>query len=589
MSSFPRRGFSGIIPGNLESHWENRFAMQRFRTIGIVSLLVLVAAGCGSRRPKWMGGRHESNVIPPTNTAPLPPASAPSGSSVPRPLSATRPAAPLVGEAPGASQTLSQTEPTFLGEETSDRDDQPLSLTELQSLGGDLPWGGEKPDTLSDRIAQAGPRMKRTRQAPRLAPLPEVKELDALESQQEPAPESVAAGGSPDDLRSRMTAAGAGEASPEAAQTDARPPETAPTDDGETEDNSLAMISPTGENKPFVEGKEEVIAGTTVQINDQHVSVDDILAGLHKELANIPRHVSRDRFRKMAAEIIHREMWFEARSILMYSEADRRLEDNVKQAIKTGMEDLKRELIAEAGGSVEALKEKFRREGTTYEDAMKKHERDLTTRYYMQVKFGPAIIVNRRMLWNYYKKHQTDFIVEREVQMQIIAAPFRKFLEEHTTNPTDEELAVAKKKARDAIDAAYGDLKAGKDFGETAKTYSQGLRAKQNGVWPMMAAGNFRNTRVEKEAFTLPEGQYSDIIEGDDGYYIVKALKVNPGKVTDFLAAQDKIETILRNEQYDKLSREYMDKLYKNAVIDLPPNFIEMAVHRALERYKGNP
>jgi hypothetical protein len=566
--------------------------MPKFRTIIIVSLL-LTTMGCGSRRPKWLGGRHESNVIQPTSTTPLPPSgTAPGGAPAPKALTPET-GASSVGDVPGSSQTLSQTEPTLLGENASSPGDAPLSLTDLESLGGDLPWAGAKPDTLSDRIAQSGPRVEYVSQPqPRLAPLPEAKELDELEAWQEqetaetkrpPAAAPQTAEGSPDDLRDRMTAAGADDA-----PTTSPPPDVAPPVRKKVEEKQPETAeAPERKNIPFVEGQEEVIAGMTLQINDQNVTVDEILAALHKDLANIPKHVSRDKFRKMAAEIITREMWFEARSILMYAEAKRRLQDNVKEVIQHDMADIKREMIAEAGGSVEMLKEKCRREGTTLDDVLKGHERELTSRYYMRVKFGPAIIVNRRMLNNYYKKHQSDFVVDREVQMQIIAAPFRRFLDGETRNPTDEELAVAKTKARQAIDDAAAALKDGKDFGETAKTYSRGLRAKQGGVWEMMAAGNFRNTRVEKEAFTLPEGKCSGIIEGKDGYYIVKALKVKPGKITDFLDAQDMIETILRNEQYDKLSREYMNKLYENAVINSPPDFIPTAVQRALERYKG--
>ncbi|MBN1942844.1 MAG: peptidyl-prolyl cis-trans isomerase [Phycisphaerae bacterium] len=565
--------------------------MRNVRTIWLLILLAVTAAGCGSRRPTWLGGRREPDVIQPRSTTPpSKPTSAPADTPAPRqPPSGG--AGSAVGEAPDAAQTLSQAEPTLLGETDASDNDKPLSLTDLESLGGDLPWEGARPETLSEQLARNetkdDSRDKKDESKggfqPRLAPLPEEEKLAEVEAQTPKKParraprveyESAPPDGSPDDLRSRMT----GE-EPPAAATDARPPAAA-----EEEETPPAPETP---DKPFVEGQEEVVAGMTLQINDQNVTVDEILSALHKELSAIPKHVSRDKFRTMAAEIITRQMWAEARSILMFAEAKRRLEDHVKEKIQEEVADVKRELLADVDGSIEMLKEKFRREGTTLEDAMNEHERDITTRYYMQIKFFPAIVVNRRMLWNYYRKHKTDFVVEREVQMQIIAAPFRRFLPEGVTHPTEEELAVATAAARDAVAKAQADLKAGKDFGTVAKAYSRGLRAEKGGVWPMMGAGNFRNTRVEKEAFTLPEGKCSEIIEGKDGFYIVKALKVKPGKITPFLDAQDPIEIILRNEQYDKLSREYMNKLYENAVIHSPPDFIPTAVERALERYKG--
>ncbi len=541
---------------------------------------MLMAAGCGSRRPSWLGGRSEPPIIPPKSTAPLPGAE-----SAPASAPAKRRESPPVDVSPAAeSKTLSQAAPGLLGDTVSD---EPLSLTDLQSLGGDLPWTGAAPDALSSRLSRTerdGPRIE---YRPRLAPLPEPEPAEAPPAIPSPPPPREVESGSPDDLRSRLTVADEKDVRAERPQPIRKRDE--PHDRKRPAPAELASRTvPERTVKPLVLDEEEIVAGTTLQINNQNVSVDDILGGLHRELADIPTHVSKDRFREMAASIIAREMAFEAKRILMYTEADKLLEEGVKKQIDIEMEETRRDMIAHAAGSIETLKARIRREGTTLEAVLKEQQRELTVRYYMQVKFGPAIIVNRRMLWNYYRQHKNDFVVEREVQMQIIAAPYRRFLPAGVIDPTDEEIEVAKAEAKQTIESALAKLQAGEDFGDVAKQYSRGLRAEKGGVWPMMGAGNFRNSRVEKEAFTLPEGKHSGIIEGKDGDYIVKAMKVKPGKITPFIEAQASIEQTLRDRQYDKLSFEYMDKLFKNAAIDAPPEFIALAVERAVERYKGS-
>ncbi|KKK93044.1 hypothetical protein LCGC14_2696810, partial [marine sediment metagenome] len=162
----------------------------------------------------------------------------------------------------------------------------------------------------------------------------------------------------------------------------------------------------------------------------------------------------------------------------------------------------------------------------TLKDVLKAQRRDLTIRYYLRLKFYPAIVITRRMLWNYYRRHKDEFSTGKQVQMQIIAAPFDTFLKKGVAEPTEAELQAAKTSAIKLLTLALNELNAGKDFALVARTHSRGIKAREGGLWPMMAKGNKAEEKVEEVAFELKEAQHSGIIEDKQGCYIVKAVKV---------------------------------------------------------------
>jgi parvulin-like peptidyl-prolyl isomerase len=314
--------------------------------------------------------------------------------------------------------------------------------------------------------------------------------------------------------------------------------------------------------------------------------VDQILGGLHEQLSAIPKDCSPDAFRQKAMQIIRDEIGFQIREVLVMDEAERLLEEPAKKQIDKEIADALSEMIARAG-SRERLRQKFLREGTTLDEALTAHRRGLTVQTYLQHKFYPAVIITRRMLWDYYRQHEDQFRREKRVQMQVLAAPYDRFLPATGLDSGDAEKQLARREAEQAIASALAELQAGADFTDLVKKYSRGPRAHRDGIWPLMARGNKAEENVEAAAFALDEGEISGRIEeAGRGVYLVRALKVQPGQKVSFEDAQEKIAEELKREQFTKLRVEYLDKIYKSATIVVPQFFYLLAVQRAEQRYR---
>ena len=339
---------------------------------------------------------------------------------------------------------------------------------------------------------------------------------------------------------------------------------------------------------PKVIGRPEVVAATMLQVNDRFITVDDVLEALDAKLTVLAREATEDQFRLRAQALILDEARRKMTDLLVVGEAEKRLDERHIKQVDLEVATARKAMVAEAGGSSLKLEADLAGEGRTLAGVLDEYRRGLMIRAYMEARFMPNVSVNRRMLWDYYRAHRKDYTKEEKVQMQIIAAPLRAFLAGGEAKPTTLEQDAARQKAREVIDEAAAALKGGEEFGKVAVRLSKGVKAKREGIWPMMLPGSFLESKVEEAAFAMSEGQISDPIETESGYYIVKTRAVQAGVQTSFEDAQEQIEGTLRRQQLIEMQEQYFQKLRGEATIVQSEQFIQVAVAKAVAKYKPN-
>ncbi|HUT57616.1 MAG TPA: peptidyl-prolyl cis-trans isomerase [Phycisphaerae bacterium] len=387
----------------------------------------------------------------------------------------------------------------------------------------------------------------------------------------EPEPNQAAVAVAPSDLQqpTRLTDL-LPETSPAVQPPPVRPPE--PTSAPAAEPNRTILARP------------EVVASDGLQVNNTYVTIEDILAAAAGRLSELPRNLTESAFGRQAGEIISSEIRNQMRNALVYPEAQSRMQDKQKSYVDEEISKTLRQMIAEAGGSRRKLEQIWIERGTTLERVLDEHRRTLIVNLYLQARFVPSIVITRKMLYDYYRKHRdTEYTLPKKVQMQIIAAPSTAFLT--SRQPTEMERRRAKATARQAIAEADKAIRAGRGFAEVVKIFSKGPKAEAGGLWPLMGAGNYKEAAVEAAAFVLREGQVSDIIETDSGYYMVKAAKVEPGRVLSFMEAQEEIEDLLTRRQYESLQERYLLAKTQGASIVPSKRLEEIALQKAMNRY----
>ncbi len=403
-------------------------------------------------------------------------------------------------------------------------------------------------------------------------------------------PASVSVAGKPIERPTRLTdlVGGGSAATTEAVsvpvdfQPAATPGPLAATATAATQPVAVAKPSPSPSAVPAARG--ELVATYGLQVNNRYITIEEILRAAASELAELPKNLEEAAFRRQAQRVIHDETRMQINNALIFPEAEWRLNDEQKKYIGTEMDKTLRALIAEAGGSRKKLEEVFAQRGTTLDEAMAEQRRKVTVTLFLQSKFYPAIVINRGMMLAYYRQNKASkYSTGRKVQMQLIAAPLAAF--QPAGVRSDEALAAAKVEARKQIELAQAALAAGEEFGAVARKFSKGSNADSGGLYSMMAAGNFKDTKVEEAAFALEEGKVSGILETELGFYIVKAKAVQSSGEISFEQAQDEIEKALHREQYNKLYEKYISSKMESATITYSDRLEEIAVDKAVERY----
>ena len=122
--------------------------------------------------------------------------------------------------------------------------------------------------------------------------------------------------------------------------------------------------------------------------------------------------------------------------------------------------------------------------------------------------------------------------------------------------------------ARREAEALLDKLKKGQDFASLARKESDGpARSRNQGGLMETSPGGYGISSVNKVLESLPIGKLSDVIEGPDGFHIVKVEKRRTAGPATFEEVQNQIKPILENAKFMDERNAFLTKLRKNTVI----------------------
>jgi len=146
-------------------------------------------------------------------------------------------------------------------------------------------------------------------------------------------------------------------------------------------------------------------------------------------------------------------------------------------------------------------------------------------------------------LEQYYKEHQDEYRVPESVTVRHILI----------TTPTPDANGKVNQNAVEAARAKAEDilkqLKAGADFAELAKKYSQDPGSAQNGgLLPPITRGR-TVPAFENAAFNTPVGQTTGIIRTNYGFHIIHVVAKQQARLKPLAEVKPDIEAILKKQQ----------------------------------------
>jgi len=176
----------------------------------------------------------------------------------------------------------------------------------------------------------------------------------------------------------------------------------------------------------------------------------------------------------------------------------------------------------------------------------------------VRFQMGNKVKVSDQEVANYYKSHEKDYWLPPKVHARHIL-----FINTPETSEVDKKLKESQ--ARQVLK----ELKAGGDFIELAKKYSEDVSASTGGDIGIIEKGKMV-PEFEKVVFQLKPGEISDLVQSRYGYHIVKVEEQIPGKpkpLDDQL--KEAIKEKLFGDKSDKLYKDWVAKLKNSAFIQI--------------------
>jgi len=160
---------------------------------------------------------------------------------------------------------------------------------------------------------------------------------------------------------------------------------------------------------------------------------------------------------------------------------------------------------------------------------------------------------------SYYDQHRDEFRVPEQVNVRQI------LIKTPLAGPDGKVDANALDAARKKSDDVLKQVKAGGNFEELARKYSEDPSSKNGGSVGWVKRGGFPVPDVEKAAFSLPKGGNSDVISAGYAFVILHVDDKQDAHAKSLAEVKGDIEPILKQQKAARAAENQADSLVSQA------------------------
>ncbi len=326
---------------------------------------------------------------------------------------------------------------------------------------------------------------------------------------------------------------------------------------------SLILSAPVGAAEPL--GGEDLtegmnIPGVVAKVNGVELRSDYIRFRVNLDMRRIGQNLNAEQKAKLAGAIIEKEIVRE----LMYQEGQAKGSGVSPETVEKEMQEFKKSF-----GSEDEFQQALKVRGISEDELRKGIEVDLIAKQLLDDRVKGKIHITDTQVKKFYEDKKESFKRPESFRVRHIFVSYVPFDVVQNTSPeemkekADEYRTASKKK----IDEVYGKVKAGGNFEELAKQYSddQGSSGK-GGNLDFMYKGVF-DPMFDKAVAELKVGETSGIIETEFGYHIIQLMETKPSDYAPFAEVKESIQKHLFMTDAQKLVGRYIEALRKKADI----------------------
>lgn len=302
------------------------------------------------------------------------------------------------------------------------------------------------------------------------------------------------------------------------------------------------------------------IPGVVAKVNGTELRSDYIRFRVNLDMRRIGQNLDAKQKAKLAGAIIDKEIVRE----LMYQEGQVKGSGVSPEMVEKELQEFKKSY-----GSEEKFQEILKVRGLSEDQLKKGIEVDLIAKNLLDDRVKGKVHVTDTQVKKFYEDKKENFKRPESFRARHIFVAYVPFDVVKNSSPEEmkekvgEYRAVSKKK----ISEVYGKVKAGENFEELAKQYSEDKgSASKGGDLDFMYRGVF-DPQFDKAVAGLKIGETSDIVETEFGYHIIQLMETKPSEYAPFKDVEQSIQKHLFMTEAQKLVGRYIETLRKKADI----------------------
>jgi hypothetical protein len=326
--------------------------------------------------------------------------------------------------------------------------------------------------------------------------------------------------------------------------------------------------------------------GMTISLYSETVTSEEILLALEERLRPTVAQTEQQAFVAGSMPLIRDTVRSKVADILLYAEARKKAPSNIDTALDKAVDQEINRFVAGYGNNYALAEADIRKMGMDWRTFREYQKKLLMTHSYLSGKLNTTIrFTHSEMIAHYDKVRSEQFCRSGTLEFHAIDIVPGLLSADRIDDGQSAKDAGVQLAAAIAARARAGD-----DFAELARNYSQGPLARSGGKWLPVTIGANALPKpydiLETEALKLEPGQISDPIINADHIFVLKLDRKDLGGCKSFTEVQPLVEQQLlfqyRKTQYEK----YIGELIKQVDFVEMERFSEFCANAAYERWK---
>jgi hypothetical protein len=307
-------------------------------------------------------------------------------------------------------------------------------------------------------------------------------------------------------------------------------------------------------------------------VNGDSVEAAELWENLSDELSRKAETLSPDQYQdyldRQAAQLITDKI----AEMLLHQRASLRVTEKMSTRIDEYVDREIRRIVTTGYGGIQRRYEKYLdSKGQTLDGMRERMRREIIITSYLEQHIKPKVAEpTRAELLALYQANAESFRRPARRRMSLIDVRILDGLPKGVNEPTREQWDTARQEALSRAETAQAELRSGLPFADVARRHSNGLHADDGGAWGWVSRGSVRE-RFEPAVsalYRLPAGDVSDIIETDDGFFLVRCDEIDPGLEPSFKAVQPELKKRHFRAAHNQLISELVTELRSEARIE---------------------